>query len=99
MGYAGASDIGAHARESQKIEAWATIKSSLHDINGQWIKNYHDRSVTFRHRKNGHNVRITLDGEVFIDVKLRNGDYRSEKHRADLKSATGFALAFLQAHV
>lgn len=91
--------VGSLARESMRVDAWNTVKSELHSINGQWLTNYHDRSVTFRHRKLGHNVRVTLDGEVFIDVKLRNGDYKSEVYRSDLKSAVIYTRQFLQQHV
>jgi hypothetical protein len=90
--------VGSRAREAMKTEAWATIKAELRDINGQWLQSFHDSSVTFRHRKFGHNVKVTLDGQVFIDLKV-GSDYKSEVHKSDLKSAVIYTRKFLQEHV
>lgn len=91
--------IGSAARESERLDAWRTVREELHSINGQWLTNYHDQSVTFRHRRRGHSLRVTLAGEVFADVKLRNGEYKSEVHTSDLKSALSYTRQFLQEHV
>jgi hypothetical protein len=91
--------VGSRDRESMTVAAWATVKTELRDINGQWLQSFHDRSVTFRHRRLGHNVKVTLYGEVFIDIKLSDGNYKSEVHKTDLKSAAVFTRQFLQEHV
>lgn len=98
MGYVG-DGVGSSVRESLRVEAWNTLKNELRDINGQWLQNFHDKSVSFRHRKLGHNVKVTLDGEVFIDMRIRSGDYKSEVRKTDLKSAAIYTRQFLQTHV
>jgi hypothetical protein len=91
--------IGSAAREAQRLEAWAAVREGLHGINGQWLTNYHEQSVTFRHRRRGHNVRVTLAGEVYTDLKLRAGAYKSNVHKSDLKSALIYTRQFLEEHV
>jgi len=63
-----------------KANAWATIRKHLGEIKLQpgWVQDYHDRSVTYRHPKRGRMVKITLDGQVFVDQKKANGEYKSE---------------------
>lgn len=89
---------GSVDRTAKRVEAWATVKRELHDINGQWLSSFHDSSVTFRHRRLGHNVKVTLDGQVFIDLKV-GSDYKSEVHKTDLKNAVIYTRKFLQEHV
>jgi hypothetical protein len=71
---------GARLQKALTAEAWDTIRQHLGglQLSPGWEQNYHDRSVTYRHPKRGRTVKITIDGQVFVDQKMQNGDYKSE---------------------
>lgn len=90
--------VGSRAREAFKYDAWAKIKVELRGISDQWEQTLHDKSVTFRHKKHGHLVKVTLDGEVYVDQKLSKNTYRSEVHKLSLTDAAiavrGYLIEF-----
>ena len=89
-------DMSTRTRALVIVDAWKTVKAELQNINGQWLPNYHDKSVSFRHRRLGHCVKVTLDGEIFVDVRISPTDYRSQVHKTDLKSAAAMCRKILQ---
>lgn len=95
MGYDGMTSL---ARESLRVAAWQTLKAELYEVDGQWTALVHDRSITYKHRRHGHNVRITLDGEIFLDLKVRACEYKSEKHKFGLKEAGQVMRQILRDH-
>jgi hypothetical protein len=68
-------------RVDDKDVAWAVMKERLGNaLLAFWIRTYHEKSLTFRNPKKGHDIKITVEGHVHHDRRIGNGEYKSAKY-------------------
>lgn len=67
------------ARHERNDSAWTTIREVLGTFqHPDWTNFYHAQSLTFRHKKLGHQVKIMVDGQIIVDKKVGKLQYESQ---------------------
>jgi hypothetical protein len=71
-------------RDSLRTGMWDRLKAHLGDFHDRrWTVFYHAQSITFRHQKRGHQLKVTTDGQIFLDRRISGIEYKSEHFKFD----------------
>lgn len=71
-------------KDSLREGKWVQLKAHLGDFHDRkWIVAYHAQSITFRHQRKGHQLKVTTDGQIFLDRKIASLEYKSEHFKFD----------------
>lgn len=81
MGYTVMVESSSRANQAVTANSWAIIRETLGSLNlpSDWQSAYHSRSLTLRSVKRGATIKITLDAQVFVDIQIGKGEFRSKK--------------------
>lgn len=79
---------------SNKEYAWSIINRVITElqIKQPWETSFNDSSVCIKNVKKGYMVKITTESEVFVDLKLRNFEFKSEKYKCESMEAAASKL-------
>lgn len=100
MGYRVPCEPASVAKNAVTANAWEIIRREVGalPLSQAWTKAYHGRSITVQNRRRGITVKVTLDGQVFVDELVGKGEFKSHKHdEKDVAAACAVArLTLLQ---
>lgn len=100
MGYRIESESASVAKNAVVANAWTIIRRDIGalDLGPKWEKAYHARSITVHNRGKGYTVKVTLDGQVFVDELVGKGEFKSSKFdEPDMAAACATARTILLA--
>jgi hypothetical protein len=84
MSYRVLVEASTRANQAVTANAWEVIRSTVGSLNlpEDWQRAYHTRSLTLKSIKRNATVKITLDAQVFVDICIGKGEFRSKKVQA-----------------
>jgi hypothetical protein len=102
MGYTVQQTSAKVADQAMVANAWSIIRREVGSLplDKQWTTAYHAKSLTVHSRRQGILIKVTIDGGVFYDRRLTDGNYRSEKLQApDMAQACALARERILRHL
>jgi hypothetical protein len=75
-------------RHDSAAVKWADLKNEIGDhwdfAHERWLIQYHDSSITFKHTKRKHQLRLSINGELTVNQAVNPKElvFRSKHHQS-----------------